>query len=144
MLSLENRALDIKLSKIHTNRDNRAYFEKEDFQWKLVFQIRVRYWICSVKTSPRVVLVLDSESQLVLQVKRGKVELAVFTIILKKLFFLQTTSNIDILYIIGAFLSTIKNLRSLPQNKASFSSNQLEKFHRFAWKNVLMIRVLSS
>ena len=78
------------------------------------------------------VLVLDSESRLVLHIKRDKVELAVLTIILKKLYFLQTTSNIDILYIIGTFLSTIKNLRSLPQNKAPFSSDQLERFHCFA------------
>ena len=38
ILGFQNRVSNIKLLKIHTNRDNSAYLEKYDFQRKLVCQ----------------------------------------------------------------------------------------------------------
>ena len=51
------------------------------------------------------VLVHDFEFQLALHVKRNKVKLAFLTVILKKREFLQTTSNIGILYTIRKHVS---------------------------------------
>ena len=36
MLNFQTRAPDIKLLKFYTNQDNNAYFEKYDFQRKLI------------------------------------------------------------------------------------------------------------
>ena len=63
---------------------------------------------------------------------------------LEKRNFLQTTSNINILYTIGKKKnSTSMNSRSLSQNKAPFGSDPLAKFAIFARKNAPTIRVLS-
>ena len=58
--------------------------------------------------------------------------------------FTNNTKHRHIIYRWKEFFTVIKNLRSLPQNKASFSSDQLENFHHFPWKSVSMIRSLLS
>ena len=49
MLSFQNRALDIRLLKIHTNQDNRAYLKKPDVQWKLVFKSETAIRLVTLK-----------------------------------------------------------------------------------------------
>ena len=49
------------------------------------------------------VLVLDSESRLVLHAKRDKVKLTFFIVNLEKCDFLETTVNIDILYTVRKY-----------------------------------------
>ena len=49
MLGFQNRAPDTKLLKFHINQDNRAYLEKHDFQWKLIYQFWDRHLICTSK-----------------------------------------------------------------------------------------------
>ena len=55
MLGFQNKALDVKILKFHTNHDNNIYLEKCDFQQKLVFQFWDHHWICDVETSLGVV-----------------------------------------------------------------------------------------
>ena len=42
MFGFQNRAPDVKILKFHVDQDNSAYFEKCDFQQKLIF----RFWDC--------------------------------------------------------------------------------------------------
>ena len=71
--------------------------------------------------SPNVILNFDFESWLILHAKRGKLTLTFFTICLKKCNFLQITSNIGKLYLIGKhfFFVMSTNLGSLPLNSSS-------------------------
>ena len=94
MLGFQNKALDSKLLKFHLNRDNSAYLEKYDFQWKLVCQLWDCHWIHGVETSSEVVSDLDFKSLLVLQAQWCKLKLAIFTVSLKKCKFLQVAPNI--------------------------------------------------
>ena len=72
---------------------------------------------------------LDSESQLALHAKRVRTFNCQFIDCLKKCEFLQTTSNIDILYTFRKeFFTVIIDLRLLAQNKTPFGSNQLANF----------------
>ena len=75
--------------------------------------------IRGVKTSSRVVLVLDSESWLALQAKRGKVKLQFLTVSLaNREFFANDFKYRYIIYRWKVFFFVINNSRSLPQNKA--------------------------
>ena len=143
ILGFQNRVRDIKLLKIHADRDNRTYLEKHDFQQKLIFQIWDHYWICGVKPSLRVVSVPNSKSRLALHAKWGKVKLLFFIVSLKKRDFLTNgTKYKHIIYHWKAFLATSMDSRVLPQNKALVGSDQLSKFHHFARKSMSTIQAL--
>ena len=77
-----------------------------DFQHKLICQIWDCHLIHGVETSSTAVSNPDFESQLVLQAKQGKDFNCQFTDCLEKHDFLQMTSNIDILYIVGKHFSS--------------------------------------
>ena len=96
ILGFQSRDPDIKLLKFHSNRDNWAYIEKHDFQWKFVCQIWDCHWIHVVEMRLTVVLDPDSETEIALHAKQRKVLIVNFTDCLKKCDILQMTSNIDI------------------------------------------------
>ena len=62
MLSFQNRASDIKLLKFYVNQYNKAYLEKHNFQWKLIYQIWDYHWIHGIETSLEVVSNFDFKS----------------------------------------------------------------------------------
>ena len=97
MLDFQNRVLNIKILKIHVNRDNNTYIEKCNFQWKLICRFWDHYWICGIETSSEMVLDFDFESQLVMQAKWDKLKLTFFIVCVKKCDFfckwLQTLAN---------------------------------------------------
>ena len=72
------------------------------------------------------------------------VKLAFFTVSLENHNFLQTTSNIHIIYRWKEFFATSIDSRSLPQNKVPIGSDQLSKFCYFVRKSVPTIRALLS
>ena len=88
------------------------------------------------------VLVLDSKSCMVQHAKRDKVKF-IFLTISKTCFFTNDTKHRHIIYRWKVFFATIKNLKSLTQNKAPFDSIQLSKSCHFAWKSVQIIWALS-
>ena len=60
---------------------------KSDFQRKLVYQFLESHWIYDVKMSQGVVLNIDSEFQLALHAKQGKLSIINFTNYLEKIDF---------------------------------------------------------
>ena len=76
----------------------------------------------------------DSEFQLALQAKRGKILTVKLQTVSKNVTFAKELK----------YFSTSMNSRSLPQNKALFDSDQLVKFVIFAQKNVPTIRARSN
>ena len=94
--------------------------------------------------SPGVVLILIFKSRLTLHAKQGTIKLAFFTVFLKKTWiFANDCKHRHIIYYWKLFFTTSMDLRSLPQNNASFSSNQFSKFCHFARKYMMSIWPLS-
>ena len=98
MLGFQNRALDTKLWKFHTNLKEKAYLKKCDFKQKLVSKFWYRHWIRGVKMSPKVISVPDFESRLALHAKWCKLKLIIYIVYLKICNFLQTAPNISNIY----------------------------------------------
>ena len=88
--------------------------------------------------SSRVVLVPNSESQLALHPKRGKVKLKFLIVNLEQCDFLQTTSNVEKLYTVENHFSS--RLRILDH----YLKIRLPKFCHFARKSMPTIQALSS
>ena len=93
--------------KFHVNWDNQAYRKKKKrFSTEACYQIWDLHWIRDIETSLGVVSDPDSEFCLALHAKRDKTFNFQFTNYLEKCEFLQTTSNIDILYTVGKYFSS--------------------------------------